>query len=91
MEFGYSNIILGNNTEFLIAQKSHIFLCRPLHSLQGQPYRFLKFWNSLRNQYFRNFLEEGSEIYDPKKDILSAPWNTVLTNGAENWEIHLKL
>ena len=43
MEFGYSNIILGNNTEFLIAQKSHIFLCRPLHSLQGQPYRFLKF------------------------------------------------
>ena len=25
MEFGYSNIILGNNTGFLIAQKSHIF------------------------------------------------------------------
>ena len=42
MEFGYSNIILGNNTEFLIAQKSHIFYVDLYIPFKGN---LTGFWN----------------------------------------------
>ena len=44
-----------------------------------------------KESIFLKFSGRRPQIFDPKKDIFSVPWNTVLTKGVENWEMHRKL
>ena len=44
-----------------------------------------------KESIFLKFSGRRPQIFDPKKDIFSVPWNTVLTKGVENWEMRRKL
>ena len=70
------------------------FLCRPRIAFKRNFTGFYFLINILKitkESIFLKFSGRRPQIFDPKKDIFSVPWNTVLTKGVENWEKHRKL